>query len=153
MKYLLPLLLFVSISGNAKEWDTDYFSINLPESMIVETDNKRRLLAFSESGPNQPPFLSIEAGTGIPAKDVLKDLNESLKPDGGKMVSEPCKPECQAFYYEYSAEVDGKTVYTYLYFVQTTELGFIISYIDVVSLESGRKFVKEIGLQIRGKNI
>ncbi len=153
MKYLILLLLLISVGSNAKEWKTDHFSLDLPESMIVETDKKRRLLAFTKSGPYSPPFLSIEFGNKIPVNEVLKNLNESLKPQGGGMVSESCPSSCKAFYFEKATKVEGKLVYMYHYLVQSPGLTFIISYTDNVSLENGREFVKNLGKQIRAKNI
>jgi hypothetical protein len=146
-------MLFFSISCLAKEWETDHFSINLPDSLIVETDGDRRLLAFSKSGPYSPPFLSMEFGKEISVGEVLKNINESLKSHGGEMVSEACSPDCQAYYFEGSTKVENKTAYMYHYLVNTKNLTFIISYTDVISLEDGRGFVKNIGSQIRGKDI
>jgi hypothetical protein len=153
MKYLLLILFLVSISTEAKEWTTNYFSLDLPESMIVETNKERRLLAFSKDGPHSPPFLSIEFGKEIPVEAVLENINESLIPLGGKMVSEECKPDCEAFYYEQSTEIEGKTIFMYHYLVRSPQLAFVISYTDTVSLESGRDFVKNIGSQIRATAI
>lgn len=153
MKYLLSILFLVSMNSEAKEWKTNYFTLDLPESMIVETDKERRLLAFSEEGPHSPPFLSIEFAKEISVTDVIDNISESLMPLGGKMVSEECKPDCKAFYNEQSTEINGEAVFAFHSVVQSPKLTFVISYTDKVSLENGREFVRNVSSQIRAKAI
>jgi hypothetical protein len=69
------------------------------------------------------------------------------------MISEPCPSGCQAFYFEREIKSEGMLVFMYHYLVQSPDLTFIISYIDSVSIENGRKFIKNIGNQILSNKI
>ncbi|MCX2784592.1 hypothetical protein OQJ46_16495 [Microbulbifer thermotolerans] len=154
MKYLFIILLLSTSLSQAKEWKTDLFTIDLPESLIVETDKKRRLLAFSESGPNSPPFLSIEFGKGVPIDVVLEEVNSSIAAlGGGELKQEECLTNCKAYYFEWKMDVEGEGAFLYYYLGQTSTLSFIISYTGTNSIEAGREFVKNVARQIREQNI
>lgn len=150
MKYILIFITLISISAYAKEWKTDSFTINLPDSLIVETDTNRRLLAFSKNGPSLPPFLSIEFGEKFSVKEIKNRINESIN---DKMKKEECKPKCEAYFYESSQKVNDQIIFIYHYLVATKSLSFVISYIDNSSLEEGRNFIKQLGQQIRDNSI
>ena len=150
MRYILIFITFISLNVYAKEWKTDSFTINLPDSFIVETDKKSRLLAFSKNGRSSPLFLSIEFGEKFQVNEVKKRINESINV---ALAKEECKPKCKAYFYESSQNIDGQTIFTYHYLVTAKSLSFVISYIDNSSLEEGRNFVKQLGQQIRKNSI
>lgn len=153
MRILLIILLLLSNNVFAKEAKTDSFAINLPDNFHVETDKKSRLLAFGGKGPNDVPFLSIEFGKRVNPEQVIERVNSSIKQLEKSLREEKCSPDCRAYYVELSTPVNNITAYRYHYIVQSEKLNFIILYGDKESLESGRKFVKEIATQILNNGI
>ncbi len=147
---LLSLFLLITISLNieAKEVQTDLFKITLPDAFHVETDKKRRLLAFGGSGPNDVPFLSIEFGKKFNSTQVIDNVNSSLKQFGKSLEEDSCTHSCQAYFVEMEMEVENETLYRYHLVVRSERIGFIISYGDKRSLESGREFIKALGQEI-----
>lgn len=149
MKYLLALVSLLSLQVNAADWETDYFTVSLPEHFLVETDRDNRLLAFSTRGPFKPPFLSIEFGERIVLGDLKSEIDWLLKENfGSKLASVDCKHDCDAYYFGGSTTVDGVETFVHYYLARTAGLSFVISFLGIESLEAGRKFVDEVGRQI-----
>ncbi|MFT0138617.1 hypothetical protein ACEK07_18610 [Alcanivoracaceae bacterium MT1] len=156
MRFLLLLLILVSVNCAAREWKTDYFSIDLPESMDVEIDKEKRLLAFPKGDPYSMPFLFIEFGTEVSFKEVLRDLNEELKHYEGEMLPESCSPNCRVYYFEgeslgRGSKNGGETTYLYHYVLEISGRVFVISYVDDASLKDGGRFVRSIGKRIHAQ--
>ena len=149
MRFILVLILLTSANIFAKEVATNSFSITLPDSLHVETDKSRRLLAFGDKGPGGAPFLSIEFGTNIEYEALVQNVNASLKNEDLELSEEVCEPDCKSFYFEQETPNGNR----FHYLVQSREITFIISYLGNGDLESDGNFVKNVGAQILENSI
>ena len=148
LRPILILLLLSPLLALAGEVETELFKINLPDTLSVETDKVNTLIAFGESGPYAPPFLSIEFSKEVSIEEIKKDLENELESTGAKLSKEACIKDCEAWYSESEISQDGIKLSRHHYLSKTKTFSFIISYGTDEGLASGKAFVQNLAAQI-----
>jgi len=137
-----------SIAAYASEVKTDLFTITLPDTLAVETDNESRLLAFGKNNPYSPPFLSIEFNIQGKVSIIRENVNKELTSLGGKLTEVMCSPDCSAWYGELEMSKENKKLSRHHYIGKNKVFSYIISYGTDEGIDKAKLFVFELASQL-----
>ncbi len=132
----------------AKEWIICGVTVNLADSMNVETDNERRLFGHVSEKSGSLPFLVIEIIPYTRFNEVLTEINVELEELGGRMHPVIKTSDFELFYYQDEIFLDEQTAHVHLQLVNSNRLSFYMAYIDSTDLRYDRDLVKNIAEQM-----
>lgn len=141
--FLMPSLV---LAGSV---ETKYFKLNLPDNYQAETNKRSKLIAFGGKSPRDLPFLDIEFGPRLTEQfpQVISRLNKSIISEGKSLEKIDCAADnCEAYYVEFSQNLNGRPVTRIHYAVKSEQLSFIISL--GTTQENGKEFVLDLGTQV-----
>ncbi len=151
MRLITILVLLFSASVNAETAKTKYFSVTIPDSLAIQTDNVRRIIAYNKKSPNVLPQLVIEYSNRFDQfSDIKTHINKTLNDAGNKkgLSKQKCIKNCEALYGGVEIKVGKTKMRQHFYLIKTKSFFAIINYGENDGMAAGQSFVFKIANEI-----
>jgi hypothetical protein len=136
---------------SAENVKTKYFSVSIPDSFTVQTDNFKRIVAFPKGSSKPVPLLVIEYSDRLEQfRDIQTHINQTLSEIGNSagLESQQCVAECEALYGEAAVNVEDEAINQHFYLLKAKDYLVVITYSGKDGLVSGRSFIEQIAQQV-----